>query len=602
MNYADAVISFYEKFTHRAKITGKTMNGPCPFCPHYRGKKRGMLIADIDPESFFLGYFRCSERCTPGGFPLHYAALKGLDPKTAPGYDPDRRYHVPHVNYPPGTLNAEMKGYMDLMDAKRYDWFKEFGVSKRIVDEMRIGYNGRYLVYPYYLENGNCYAARCVVPDREEQSFWHGNKDFFTKEFRIYNVREIDRCENGALFITDSENHLLTLRELGYPGIAVCSITDLEALNRKRFAHIRNVFIGVSNSPDARHQVHALASDLGYKVRILKWPFHKERGYGLVHLAKEKGKDFRIAVASMVDEAKAFSPFSPPEKEERQFFEFLEEEKDRDILGLGTGFPKFDRALNGIRGINIMGGQPKAGKSCFFMQISTEMAARKIPVIYYDFENGRRKIYSRTLCRLGKLSERDIRSADPDEKVGPRMKRAKAIFGSMLRYFRVVTERRLNPDIMRRQIDFLRHETRQDQVLVVIDSLHKLPFKELSSRRTGIDSWLRQMEAIRDEQNAAFLVVSELSRGAGDKYEDKPDMGSFKGSGDIEYSADNAMIFVPDWNALDPITTKKRKSTLWMVASRENSPGKIATYLLEYPFWGFREIDERRPRLVHSSS
>jgi replicative DNA helicase len=142
---------------------------------------------------------------------------------------------------------------------------------------------------------------------------------------------------------------------------------------------------------------------------------------------------------------------------------------------------------------------------------------------------------------------------------------------------------------MRRQIDFLQHETHTDSTLVVLDSLHKLPFKNLTERRTGIDAWLRHMEAIRDEQNVSFLVVSELSRGEGGTYSKKPDLASFKESGDIEYSADNAMILVPDWDPLDPISTQERKSTLWMVASRENSPGKIAVYVMEYPYWGFRE-------------
>jgi replicative DNA helicase len=143
---------------------------------------------------------------------------------------------------------------------------------------------------------------------------------------------------------------------------------------------------------------------------------------------------------------------------------------------------------------------------------------------------------------------------------------------------------------MRRKIDFLQHETRTDFSLVVVDSLHKLPFKDLSERRTGIDEWLRHMEAIRDEQNVAFLVVSELSRGEGGGYSKRPDLGSFKESGDIEYSADNAMILSPDWDPLDPISSEERKSNLWLVASRESSPGKIAEYVLEYPYWGFREV------------
>ena len=60
--------------------------------------------------------------------------------------------------------------------------------------------------------------------------------------------------------------------------------------------------------------------------------------------------------------------------------------------------------LGGIHGINIMGGAPKAGKSAFFIQIASEMAMRKIPTLYYDFENGRQKIYLRILCRLCRLT------------------------------------------------------------------------------------------------------------------------------------------------------------------------------------------------------
>jgi len=124
-----------------------------------------------------------------------------------------------------------------------------------------------------------------------------------------------------------------------------------------------------------------------------------------------------------------------------------------------------------------------------------------------------------------------------------------------------------------------------------LDSLHKLPFKNLSERRTGIDEWLRNLEAIRDEENVSFLVISELSRGAEGTYNKQPDLASFKESGDIEYSADNAIILQPNWNLLDPLSTDVRKSTLWLVASRESSPGKVAEYALDFPYWGFKEME-----------
>jgi replicative DNA helicase len=143
---------------------------------------------------------------------------------------------------------------------------------------------------------------------------------------------------------------------------------------------------------------------------------------------------------------------------------------------------------------------------------------------------------------------------------------------------------------MRRHIDFIKHETRKDELLVVVDSLHKLPFKDLTERRTGIDSWLRQFEAIRDEHQVCFLVISELSRGKGGGYGEKPDLSSFKESGDIEYSADNALILMPNWDPMSPTVAEHRQTNLWVVASREANPGLVAEYELAYPFWHFNEL------------
>jgi KaiC/GvpD/RAD55 family RecA-like ATPase len=493
------------------------------------------------------------------------------------------------VTYPGRNLNTEVKKFRALVGENEYNFFREFGVSKAAVDEMKIGFNGRYLVYPYFLEDGNCYAARCVMPEREEDHFWHGDETFFGEEYRIFNAEEIERCENGALFIVEGENSLLTLKELGFPAIAVPFFANLEAVDAEKFAYINNVLLLMNNTPEAQMGARALATRLGYKARILKWPLSTRRGYTPCHLAREKGKDFRSTITSMIRASASFSPFSSSEKEHLRFFQQIEMEKGKTLLGFRTGLEKMDGALGGLRGINVMGGQPKAGKSCFFMQISTELARKKNPVIYYDFENGRQKIYLRTLCRISRLSEKEIRLEDEGEEIAKKFDQAQTEFTEMLYYFRVVTDRKLSPDIMRRQIDFLQHETRQEHTLVVVDSLHKLPFKNLSERRTGIDEWLRNMESIRDEQRVTFLVISELSRGQSGRYDEKPDLGLFKESGDIEYSADNAMILSPDWDPLAPFSSGERRSTLWLVASRENNPGKIADYELEYPYWGFKE-------------
>lgn len=589
MDLSDQIVHFYLKHLPGAVLEKNIIKARCPFCSSAESGEGGTLVAYVNPDSFFTGYFRCLNRCRHGGFPLHFGRLNGIEPSQVPGFEPDREPYVRDIVYPNKNINQDIVKFTSLMTEGEYAYFRELGVSNAVVDEMNVGYNGRYLVYPYVAEDGNSYSARCILPGRPDDHFWFGDDKFTTGDFQIFGAPEIDRCEGGALFVAEGEDNLLALKELGYPGVAVPSAAALEHISAERLDGLRHIFIVVDNSPEAYLSAREAATRIGYKVRILRWPTHFKRNYGLADLARDKGTGFRAAVSNLIQSSKAFSPFSPPEREHREFLAMVARIRKDNSAGPSSGFTRLDRALGSIRGINIMGGPPKAGKSCFFMQVSTEMARRRSPVIYYDFENGRMKIYARTFCRMSRLVEEEIRRSAQDEGVRERLEAAQREFKQMLQYFRVVTDRKLNPDIMRRQIDFLQHETRKDTAVVVIDSLHKLPFKDLSDRRTGIDAWLRHLEAIRDDQNVSFFVISELSRGAGGSYDKKPDLGAFKESGDIEYSADNAMILMPDWDPVEPISSKERLSTLWLVASRENSPGKIASYRLEFPYWGFSE-------------
>ncbi len=585
----DIISRFYLDHLPDAERKGTMLQATCPFCSR-DSDSPGTLIVFLNRESYFHGYFRCLNRCIPGGFPLHFAELLGVDADRLPGFDPDREPLTTRIDYPPNNINTDIKKFMGRLTDELRERFKKNGISEEILIEMQIGYNGRYLVYPYFQADNNCYAARCINPDRPEDAFWFGNEVFFEDTFQVFNSSDIECCENGTLFVVEGEDNLLTLKQLGLPGIAVPAAAGFEKLNPTLFSRIRTLFLVARHNPESMQAARALAVRLGYKVRIIRWPERYPRDFSLCRLARDRKEQFQKAVFQLIKKAHSFSPFPTPAREYSLFCEEMKRETEDEYRSMNSGFPKLDLALGGIHGITVMGGPPKAGKSCFYIQIATEMAIRSIPVIYYDFENSRQKIYQRTLCRLSRLSEEQIKSGNYPNDEDKREKNARQVMQRMLSSFRVVTDRKLTPEIMRRHIDFLRHETGNDHTLVVIDSLHKLPFKDLSERRTGIDAWLRQFEAIRDELNVSFLVVSELSRNAEDKFVQKPHLGSFKGSGDIAYSADNALILMPDWNPFDAIETGERTNSLWLVASRENSPGQVAKYRLDYPYWGFEEL------------
>lgn len=592
MEQSEAVALFYLSHLQNIKEEKSHLSADCPFCKQKGREYVARLVVYLNKEGFFYGYFRCLNRCVAGGFPLWFARLTGISPVEVPGYDPERDYFQRQIEYPVNNINNEIQLYQDRLSEEMRARFQQAGIDRSVLAELKIGYNGRYLVYPYVQEDGNCYAARCLFPERQEDSFWHGDEHFFADQYHIFNVEDIQRCENGALFVCQGEENLLTLKQLGFPGVAVPDCHSLEALDADRLAFVHTVFIVMEKSAEAEAAARLFAAGIGYKARLLRWPAALARNYNLWQLACDQGKGFKAAVLSMIQASSAFSPFASPRREYDHFLGQLALESGPAYGALRTGFPKFDQALDGIHGITVIGGAPKSGKSCFAIQIATEMARRKVPVLYYDFENGRQKIYQRTLSRLSRLSTRDIKDGVATGAAGPHFERACQDLQQLLVSFRVVNDRKLNAEIMRRHIDFIRHETRSEYTVVVIDSLHKLPFKDFSEQRTGIDAWLRQLEAIRDELQVSFLILSELSRGSGDGYTDRPHMGVFKGSGDIEYSADNALVLSPDWDPLDSAPDQQRQNKLWLVASREHTPGLVGSYGLDYPYWGFTELDE----------
>ena len=564
----------------------------CPFCKEH-GHDTGRLLVSLNRSSFFHGYFRCLNRCVAGGFPLWFARLAAIPLTEIPDYDPDREIVVAQLDYPVENINDEIRAFRDRISNVVYDLFKQSCVGKAVLAEMQVGFNGRYLVYPYVQEDGNCYSARCVYPDRSEDSFWHGDEKFSREPYNLFNVQDIKRCENGALFICEGEENLLTLKQLGFPGVAVSHYNALEKLPAQLFDKVKTLFICVANNLESENGARNLASRIGYKARILAWQPHSPRQYTLWQLAKDSGKEFGVKVGEMIKSSRAFSPFSSPLREYHCFQQTLAREQGEEYLNLSSGFPRLDEALGGVHGINVIGGAPKVGKSTFLIQVASEMASRQIPVLYYDFENGRQKIYQRTLSRLARLPTDQLREQRLPEEQKKNYEAACRKLQKMFFFWRVINDRKVTPELMRKHIDFIRHETRSEYTVVVVDSLHKLPFNEFAERRTGIDAWLRQMESIRDELQVSFLVISELSRGVAGSYLEEPHLGVFKGSGDIEYSADNAMVLHPSSPQEDAPAGSagqgNKGNTLCLVASREHSPGRVADYRLDFPYWGFME-------------
>jgi len=411
--------------------------------------------------------------------------------------------------------------------------------------------------------------------------------------FNLFNAPEVSRADGGALLITIGERNALALAQAGYPVVAIPTPRDDESITPERLDFVRRVIVVPDSSSEGQDAARRIALRLGYKVRILRWPIDTKKNFGVSDLLAADPATYLAKLRELLDLSEPLSPLSIARREYAAYEEVLSRQRGRKLLGMETCFPKLNEALDGLRGLNILGAQPKTGKSTFFMQLATSMAIeQQLPVVYYDFENGRAKIYTRTLCRLTKLGEKEFSrgalSAEKEAQYQAGLQRVRR----MMEIFKIVADRKISPDLMKKQIEFLRLDTGKDRMLLVVDSLHKLPFNRLSERRSGIDEWLRHFEQIRDEMGVTFLIISELSRSLQGGYDEKPDLASFKESGDIEYTADNALMMTTQGSVYDREDGDEtgRVVHLWLVISREMSPGKVADYQVEYPFWGFREL------------
>jgi KaiC/GvpD/RAD55 family RecA-like ATPase len=601
MAFHQATEEWYRKSVVEATLeeNPRRLVSTCPWC---KAEQKGQLVVDLDPASLMFGMFRCTVHCCHGGFAMEFARRQGLDLAKVPGFDPDAEPLYRPPAFPFTHRNGEMYKLERMCSAPIREPYRQVGISDGVLELMHIGYNGRLYVYPYLQEDGNCYSLRAIsFAAKFDQPLWQGDEQFSRPPHNLYNTQDVGRAEGGTLVVTVNEKNLLALKQAGLCAVSIPTYGDESCITAERLQFVRHVVLMMSNDQEGRQAAQNMALRLGFKARLVRWDQSLRKSYGPADFLNDTKEHFDHELGRLISDAEPLSPLPSARRDYAGFVDYIDSHRGRKLLGFETCFPKLNTALDGLRGLNVLGAQPKAGKSTFFMQLATALAdEQRVPVVYYDFENGRQKIYTRTLCRMARLSERQLKAVDlpPDET--KRRDEAMARLRAMLKRFKVVTDRKINPDVMRKQIDFLRSETGAGDMLLVIDSLHKMPFGKLSERRSGIDEWLRNMEAIRDEYRVTFLIISELGRSTEGGYSEKPDLASFKETGDIEYTADNALMMTSAGSVYDHEIEESeaagetadgsaRRVELYLVASREMSPGKIASYGVDYPYWAFTE-------------
>ena len=295
------------------------------------------------------------------------------------------------------------------------------------------------------------------------------------------------------------------------------------------------------------------------------WPAFRDLYEAWNHLELETGTVEAFSMASNVDKLR----------------EIIEKKRAGELWGLRIkSFPRLTSALMGLREIIILAAQPKVGKTTFVLQIESEVAELGAGVIHYDFENGRYNLMMRECCRRFDIDYRTELLNKDWTGLDSMIKKLEGI-----KNHGIITDRGLTIDKIRGHILDMRKTTGNENVLIVIDSLQKLPMENLRERRAAIDLWLRCFEELKAEDPyLTILLVSELSRDG-----QKP-----KESGDIEYTGHFLLRLSKD-QADDEIQKAGYDNNirkLWIEYARDVRAGDYIKYQAEFSHWRFTELDE----------
>lgn len=168
------------------------------------------------------------------------------------------------------------------------------------------------------------------------------------------------------------------------------------------------------------------------------------------------------------------------------------------------GLESFNKEVGGLFGLWVISGMPAAGKSTLALMIALTVSALYMPVLYYDFEQGKSVIRWHAHQGL-QGNEKRIRQATSRLYI------------------------RHNISMLERDLEMV-----NEPCLVVVDSIQKVA-KGITYRRESLETWVHKLEGLK-QFGHHVLLISEKNRA----HYDEASMSGYKESGEIEYAADAA--------------------------------------------------------------
>lgn len=216
------------------------------------------------------------------------------------------------------------------------------------------------------------------------------------------------------------------------------------------------------------------------------------------------------------------------------------------------------QAVSGFRKgfMYAIAGAPRRGKTTFTLELATRVATlNKIPVLFFTYEQTKKNLTYRLLAKESRLNpdmlqRKKIRSdLISDAKFSGGWKRMQ----EYMNYFYIIEATKEDTiDRIRSYAYNVMQDFNTNDIMIFVDYIQKMPLsRNYMDEKFKVEEISTELKGLSIELNNPIMTISSLSKEGclidASNDAERPTMYHCKGSGDLEYDLDCAMIQAKDW-------------------------------------------------------
>lgn len=330
-------------------------------------------------------------------------------------------------------------------------------------------------------------------------------------------------------------------------------------------------------------------------IRIVKEKFLKrcliKFGYKIVNSGYVTNTSFEKSLikiekelAQLLNEIPTNPTITTAELLNQVFSELKNKFLNPQLPGIPSGFSKLDELTQGFQksDLVIIAGRPSMGKTALSLNIALNcIKLSRLPVLFCSLEMSKEQILYRLLSSESGINQMKLKSGNLTSNDWIKLNKVIRIL-SKLPFFMDDTSNVSIPEIRSKIKTILLEQSQLGLVIIdYLQLLQGLNWKAMN-RVQELSKITRDLKGLAREFNIPIIALSQLSRNADSRIDQRPILSDLRESGSIEQDADLIlMLYSFKLNSIpNSVVSNKLAITELIIAKQRNGP--TGTIKLEF--------------------